>query len=141
MCYNFNMAGENMNVKCIVMDMDGTLLKSDNTIDENTKNILIELEKKGVTLILASGRSYRKMLKYAKELEMDQFGGYLLEVNGMYLYNLKTDERIRFGELTKNDVQIIYDYLMPFNLETMCLIDDGIFDYIPKHIMVKKRNT
>lgn len=29
-----------MTIKLIAMDMDGTLLRSDNTISQNTKNIL-----------------------------------------------------------------------------------------------------
>ncbi|WP_439750073.1 HAD family hydrolase [Longicatena caecimuris] len=45
-----------MTIKLIAMDMDGTLLRSDNTISQNTKNILLEAQKKGIILALASGR-------------------------------------------------------------------------------------
>ena len=41
-----------------------------------TKNIMTKL-------VLASGRSYTRLLSYAKELEMDVYGGYLLEVDGI----------------------------------------------------------
>ena len=70
-------------IKAIVMDMDGTLLDSNNKILPETKKALIDLEKKGVSLILASGRSYTRLLPYAKELEMDKYHGYLLEVDGI----------------------------------------------------------
>ena len=42
-------------IKAIVMDMDGTLLDSNNQILPKTKQALLELQEKGVRLILASG--------------------------------------------------------------------------------------
>ena len=77
-----------MTIKLIAMDMDGTLLRSDNTISQNTKNILLEAQKKGIILALASGRSYAKLLPYAQQLQMQKYGGYLIEVNGMAVYDL-----------------------------------------------------
>lgn len=67
-------------IKLIAMDMDGTLLTSDNTISKKTKEALWKAQEKGIRLVLASGRSYCRLMDYAKELKMDQFGGFLLEV-------------------------------------------------------------
>ena len=55
----------------IVMDMDGTLLDPNNKILPETKEALIACQKQGTKLVLASGRSYTRLLSYAKELEMD----------------------------------------------------------------------
>jgi len=49
-------------VKAIIMDMDGTLLDANNTILPETKQKLLDLQKQGVRLILASGRSYTRLL-------------------------------------------------------------------------------
>lgn len=67
-------------IKAIVMDMDGTLLNSKNQISEKTRQVLLEAQQQGITLILASGRSYTRLLKYARELEMDRYGGWLLSL-------------------------------------------------------------
>ena len=54
----------------IVMDMDGTLLDPNNKILPETKEALIACQKQGTKLVLASGRSYTRLLPYAKELEL-----------------------------------------------------------------------
>ena len=58
-----------------------------------TKEALIACQKQGTKLVLASGRSYTRLLSYAKELEMDVYGGYLLEVDGIAYYDVQKDER------------------------------------------------
>lgn len=80
-------------IQMIVMDMDGTLLTSDNRISSRTKELLLRVQKQGVRLVLASGRSYCKLMEYAEELHMDAYGGYLLEVNGLILYDLASGKR------------------------------------------------
>lgn len=128
-----------MDIKLIAMDMDGTLLKSDNTISDRTKQTLINAQKQGIRLVLASGRSYRKLMEYAKELEMDQYGGYLIEVNGIALYDLARDEREVFTRITKEEGIRIFDVLKPMELEIQALMDDGLYDYIPASMMEEKR--
>lgn len=128
-----------MDIKLIAMDMDGTLLKSDNTISDRTKHALIRAQKQGVRLVLASGRSYRKLMEYAKELEMDRYGGYLIEVNGIALYDLARDQREVFTRITKEQGIHIFNVLKPMELEIQALMDDGLYDYIPASMMEEKR--
>ena len=88
----------------IVMDMDGTLLDPNNKILPETKAALIACQKQGTKLVLASGRSYTRLLSYAKELEMDVYGGYLLEVDGIAYYDVQKDERHVLKQMYKEDV-------------------------------------
>lgn len=126
-------------IDAIVMDMDGTLLDPNNKILEETKQGLIEAQKKGVTLVLASGRSYTRLMSYAKELEMDVYGGYLLEVDGIAYYDVKNNKRHVLRQMVKEDVEPVFSYLMHKNCETMAVFNDGLFDFIPDHIMEKKK--
>ena len=123
----------------IVMDMDGTLLDPNNKILPETKEALIACQKQGTKLVLASGRSYTRLLSYAKELEMDVYGGYLLEVDGIAYYDVQKDERHVLKQMYKEDVEPVFAYLMHKNCETMAVFNDGLFDYIPDHIMEKKK--
>ena len=123
----------------IVMDMDGTLLDPNNKILPETKAALIACQKQGTKLVLASGRSYTRLLSYAKELEMDVYGGYLLEVDGIAYYDVQKDERHVLKQMYKEDVEPVFAYLMHKNCETMAVFNDGLFDYIPDHIMEKKK--
>ena len=50
-----------MNIKAIVMDMDGTLLNSKDKISPKTRDILIECQKNGIKVVLASGKNYGRI--------------------------------------------------------------------------------
>lgn len=125
-------------IKMIVMDMDGTLLTSDNTIDEVTKKALITLEKKGIRIVLASGRSYKKLMLYAQELEMEKYGGFLLEINGLARYDLQHQKRTVKELLKFEDVKDLYVFSKPYGIEMQALFDDGMFIHIPECCMPAK---
>lgn len=125
-------------IRLIVTDMDGTLLKKDNTISRRTIDALIQAQVLGIKLVLASGRTYRKLMPYAKQLQMDRFGGYFIEVNGIATYHLASHTRIVHHQFQKQDVMQIFRCLQPLNLEILGMKDDAIYDYIPPTIMKEK---
>ena len=59
-----------MKYKCIVMDVDGTLISSGRDILPETKEALLKVQESGVKLILASGRPVMGLMKLAKDLDM-----------------------------------------------------------------------
>lgn len=71
-----------MTYKLIAMDMDGTLTNSEKKISPLTKSALLQVQRLGVKLVLASGRPTAGLYREAKELQMDEHGGYLLSFNG-----------------------------------------------------------
>lgn len=127
-----------MALKLIVTDMDGTLLRSDNTISQYTKDVLIQAQKQGIILVLASGRNYHKLMPYAKQLQMKRFGGYFIEVNGVAVYQCKDDKRQRFHEMSGQAAQAIFNKLLPYEVEIQAMGDDFIYDYIPDSMMEEK---
>lgn len=126
-------------LKAVVMDMDGTLLNENNQISPFTRNFLIDLEKQGVKLVLASGRSYTRLLNYAKELQMDQFGGYLIEIDGVALYEMKSGERTKYHEMAPEEIHDVYTWLTKTDAESQAMFDDGLFDFIPDSAMKIKK--
>lgn len=80
-------------ISMIAMDLDGTLLGADKRISEENRSALIECHKKGIRIVLASGRSFESIRTFANELGVDcaiiscngarldetQFGPLLLE--------------------------------------------------------------
>jgi Cof subfamily protein (haloacid dehalogenase superfamily) len=58
------------NLKIIVADLDGSLLKNDATIGAKTKNLIIELQSLGVLFSFASGRLHSALIQYARELNI-----------------------------------------------------------------------
>ena len=68
--------------KLIATDMDGTLLNSDVCIPQSNVDAIIEVQKKGVKFVLATGRPTFATFESAKILEMDNYGGYIISNNG-----------------------------------------------------------
>lgn len=128
-----------MPIKMIVCDMDGTLLTSENKIMPKTLNKLIELQSKGIRVVLASGRSYKRLLAYARDLKMYEFDGYLIDVNGTSFYDMKTNERHRIASLEKEDIQEINQFFSSFNVELQYSQDDGVYTYLTDSIYDIKR--
>lgn len=120
------------------MDLDGTLLNSENKISPKTIQVLTALEKQGVTLILASGRSYTRLLGYARQLQMDRYGGYLIEIDGVALYETRTGKRRKFHEMPPEEIGPVFDWLTGQDAESQALFDDGMFVYIPPHLYKMK---
>lgn len=128
-----------MTIKLIAMDMDGTLLNQHETITKETFDALIQAQKQGIRLVLASGRTYAKLMKYALELKMDEFEGYLIEVNGMALYDMKKQEREVFKRMSRKDVEDIFAYLQDKHIESQFIIDRGMYVHIPDRVMEVKK--
>lgn len=127
-------------IKAIVMDMDGTLLDPNNKIMPNTKRALMQLQERGIQLILASGRSYTRLMPYAKELSMERHHGFLLEVDGVAVYDLYHNKRNVLRRLTLEEVKKAFSVLIQLECESMACFDDGLYDYFPDSIRkIKER--
>lgn len=117
-----------MTIKAIVLDIDGTLLNSEKKISEKTKQSLIHAQKKGVKVILASGRPTSGMLSLAKELLMDVYEGFLVSYNGAVAMDCLTHQPI-FSKVIPNDsAKKILNHLKQFQLIPM--INDETYMYV-----------
>lgn len=59
------------NIKMVVTDLDGTLLRGDKTISEKTKNVLTSLKKKGIPFGIATARPIRSVKNFLPFLSYD----------------------------------------------------------------------
>lgn len=115
-------------IKMIVCDLDRTLLDSNKTIIKENIDCLIEAQAKGVILVLASGRNYYGMEHLFELLKMDQFNnGYIVGVNGMQLYDFKTNSLNTKESLTKEDVTYIKAVAKKLKYVYFGLRDDACF--------------
>ena len=98
-----------MDVQIIALDIDGTLTDDQKNISNLTLEALIEAEKKGIRLVLASARPASGLFSIRDQLKMEQFGGILMS------YNLTMTRRIlRFLE----------------ELPVTVIVDDGKMFYV-----------
>lgn len=68
------------NYKILFLDIDGTLLRPDDTIEDSSKKAIAEVKKKGIEVFLATGRPLHEISHIAEELNIESFIGY----NGAY---------------------------------------------------------
>lgn len=102
--------------KIIALDMDGTLLTEEKIITENTKKALKDLEKKGVKVVLASGRPVEGLRQYLEELDLIKDDDYVLSYNGALVQNAKTHEILSKIVLKGSDLKRIYKVSKELNV-------------------------
>lgn len=66
--------------KILFLDIDGTVMRPDHTIEESTKTAISTLQQKGIETVLATGRPIHEISEIAQQLHIDSFIGY----NGAY---------------------------------------------------------
>ena len=66
--------------KILFLDIDGTLVTPEDTIEESTKEAVSQIQEKGIEVFLATGRPLHEIDDLAKELNINSFIGY----NGAY---------------------------------------------------------
>ncbi len=126
-----------MKYKIIAMDMDGTLTNSQKEISEETRRALIKAEELGAKLVLASGRPTPGLFKEAKELKMDQYGGYLLSFNGANVREYPSMKVIHNNVINQKYVLPIINNAKALNLGIMVYDDDNIIIDDPKTYKVE----
>ncbi len=78
--------------KLIALDIDGTLLNSQNTITEKTKEALRRAQDAGHILVIASGRDPIGIRPYAEILDFANHNGFICSFNGGKIINCETGE-------------------------------------------------
>lgn len=95
--------------KLIALDMDGTLLREDKTISEATKKAIQQAKKKGVKVVLASGRPLEGIERYLEELDLLSEDDFVVSFNGAVVQKTKTKEIISHITLKGEDLKSLYE--------------------------------
>ncbi|WP_207694312.1 hypothetical protein DOK67_0002335 [Enterococcus sp. DIV0212c] len=116
-----------MNVKAIVLDIDGTLLNDEKKLTPQTRDALIDAQKKGIKVILASGRPTPGMLKYVDELQMDQYNGMIVSYNGAHVLDVSTQKELFSQPLSIENSKNILEHLKQFDVKPMIAKDEYMY--------------
>jgi Cof subfamily protein (haloacid dehalogenase superfamily) len=115
-----------MSYKVLVLDIDGTLMNSEKKITEKTKVALRAAQEAGVTIVLASGRPTPGIVPIAKEIGLDEYGGYILSFNGAVVTNFKTGEIVFETVLPHDKIQELYDASQNYGVSIVSYKDGWI---------------
>lgn len=119
--------------KIIALDIDGTLLNSNNEITEKTKSSLLKAQDLGHILVIASGRDPRGVMKFADILNFKKHDGLLSNFNGGKITNYRTGE-------------VIINHTLDYNLAMEILqfsedLDINYFIYGEDEILTNSKDT
>ena len=117
-----------MNLKLIALDIDGTLTNDKKEITKDTKDTLIELQKKGVCVMLASARPAPGLLEMAKQLELEKYHGILMAYNGGRVVDASTGQVLSEIHMDREKTKELLRFLE--TLPVTVIMDDGVQFYV-----------
>ena len=86
--------GSCMKYKLLVLDIDGTLTNEKKEIHRHKKQTILRMKNAGGQVVLASGRPAYGVVPTARELELEQYGGFILSYNGGRVVDCSTGRTI-----------------------------------------------
>ena len=106
-----------MRYEMLVLDLDGTLTNSQKKITPPTRQALIEIQQKGKKVVLASGRPTPGVVPLAKELDLKDYGSYILSFNGARITNCATGEIIYNKLLPASVIPTVYETAKEYDVD------------------------
>lgn len=87
--------------RLVAIDLDGTMLNRYGIVTEKTKQVIEQVQKNQIEVIIASGRPIDSIKTIAKEIKSEN---YFISGNGAILYDIKKDEILYENTLKKSKV-------------------------------------
>ncbi len=100
--------------KILFLDIDGTILRPDDTIEDSTRTAIKEMKTQNIEVVLATGRPLHEIADLAEELQITSFIGY----NGAL--GIYEDETIFAESMKPKDVKYILDVARANGHEVVC---------------------
>lgn len=112
--------------KILILDIDGTLVNSKKEITPLTLEYLLRIQEMGHVVALASGRPYPGMESYARQLKLDQLGGYAISFNGGRIISCATKEPVFEKKIPNRYAELIYRYAESHGIGMVTYQDDMV---------------
>lgn len=100
-----------MEYQLLALDLDGTLTNSKKEISKPTLEALIEIQKEGKKVVLASGRPTKGILPLAEQLCLQDYGSYILSFNGGCITDCRSGQII-YNKTLPDDVALPLFYIV-----------------------------
>ena len=112
--------------KLIAVDLDGTLVKSNQSISQHTIETLVRAQEAGIKVAVASGRPTFGTQHAANALRLNEFGGYIMSYNGGEIYDWQQKKLIYSKMLDKQVIPYIYTYAQEHGMGIMTYIGSEV---------------
>lgn len=127
--------------KLLAIDIDGTLIKSDQTISPRTRTVLIHAQEQGVQVVITTGRPTFGAAPFADELRLADFGSHVISFNGSEIHNWATKELIHSVLLDKDIKPYIYDCAKQKGFQILAYVGQNVVAEDPNNEYVRFSST
>lgn len=127
-----------MSYSVLALDLDGTLTNSKKEITPKTKEALLDLQEKGVRLVLSSGRPPFGIYPLAKELHLAEFGGYIIAYNGGMVIDCERNTVLWNQALSLDQVSMLASYARQAGMNIMAYFPEYIITENPEDSYVQQ---
>ncbi len=117
---------DNMKRKVLILDIDGTLTNSEKEITPKTLEALLDIQKQGHTIIIASGRPTHGVKRISDLLQLERYGGYVLCFNGGRITNVNTKEVVYQKCFPKEYIAPLYEYATVHDMGLVTYEEDTV---------------
>lgn len=119
--------GGNDMKKLIAIDIDGTLYNDEKEITPKTLDALLQVQKKGHIIVLASGRPTAGLVLLAEKLQMEKYHGMICAYNGGLAMDCQTKEVVYSATVPNETARRFLKHLEKYPVNP--IVDDGYFIY------------
>lgn len=105
-------------MKAIVCDLDGSLMNPSSGlyVNEAVKEKMIEVQKKGIIVILNSARCFQGVYPLSSQIQLENYHGYIISCNGAYCYDAALNQTVFEYTISNSDVEQIWKYALDHDL-------------------------
>ncbi len=120
-----------MQYRVLALDLDGTLTNTEKVITPRTKAALQEAARRGVCIVLASGRPTVGIEPLARELELEKYGGCILSYNGGKIIDCRTGQTLVQHAFPADLIEPVCTFSRYWNVVPLTYDKNGIVTEVP----------
>lgn len=120
------------------IDIDGTLSNSNKELSGYTVSTIIKAQKRGMKIVIASGRPTHGLAYYADLLQIYDYGGYVMAYNGGQITNWATGKVIYTTALDKEAMKDAIALARETKTTIIAYSDNEILTETPEDIFIPR---
>jgi hypothetical protein len=128
-------------IKLIATDMDGTLLNNNKEISKENIEAIIECQKQGIKVALASGRGAQNLFKFADILKINDYNGYLIGNNGQEIFSYKDFSITKGNKIPKEVCHQAMEIFRKYKVYVYGFNDDVKYGYLKDDYGILRENS
>lgn len=104
------------NIKCIIIDIDGTLTNSNSEVTEYTKTVINKLVKQNIKVILASGRNIDNIIEVSK---ISWASSIVIANNGSTIYDYSNNKFLFLSTIDIKLINKVLNLCLKYNVDSI----------------------